>query len=336
MNTGNIIKNLKRVEDLTIIVIGDFCLDKYMYSDPLQDDISVESGMSAWQIYDKKMAAGVAGTITNNLRALGAKVKCVGFAGNDGEGFEMKRELIKVGADINYMITTDELITATYLKTMRKIDGEYKEDIRFDYRNKNAPSKELSDKLLRNFELAIEDADGVVISDQFYEENTGAISDYLKEKLSNLAKEKNIPFLVDSRAFATKFKNIYVKCNNYELMKYCNVDGNPENREDVISGSKNLSAITQSPVFITRNKEGTIIYDGEVSEVLTYPVRGEIDVTGAGDASNAGIIIGLSLGLAPAEAAKLACAVSSITIHKIGETGTATIKEITDLLEQEN
>ena len=213
MNNGNIIKNLKRVEDLTIVVIGDFCLDKYMYSDPLQDDISVESGMSAWQIYDKKMAAGVAGTITNNLRALGAKVKCVGFAGNDGEGFEMKKELLKVGADISHMITTDELITATYLKTMRKIDGEYKEDIRFDYRNKNAPSKELSDRLFRNFELAIEDADGVVISDQFYEENTGAISDYLKEKLSNLAKKKNIPFLVDSRAFATRFKNIYVKCN---------------------------------------------------------------------------------------------------------------------------
>jgi len=253
------------------------------------------------------------------------KITAYSFKAQDGDRI--------VACWSNYSIETQETV---YLKTMRKIDGEYKEDIRFDYRNKNAPSKELSDRLFRNFELAIEDADGVVISDQFYEENTGTISDYLKEKLSNIAKEKNIPFLVDSRAFATRFKNIYVKCNNYELMKYCNADGNPENREDVISGSKNLSAITQSPVFITRNKEGTIIYDGEVFEVLTYPVRGEIDVTGAGDASNAGIIIGLSLGLTPAEAAKLACAVSSITIHKLGETGTATIKEITDLLEQEN
>ena len=60
----------------------------------------------------------------------------------------------------------------------------------------------------------------------------------------------------------------------------------------------------------------------------TYPVSGPIDVTGAGDASNAGIIIALSSGLTPTEAAMVACAVSSITIEKIGETGTASMDEV--------
>ena len=58
--------------------------------------------------------------------------------------------------------------------------------------------------------------------------------------------------------------------------------------------------------------------------VPAYPVEGEIDVTGAGDASNAGIILGMTLGLTPREAAVIACAVSSVTIQQLGTTGTAT------------
>ena len=77
-----------------------------------------------------------------------------------------------------------------------------------------------------------------------------------------------------------------------------------------------------------------IIYDGEVAEVPAYPVYGEIDVTGAGDASNAGMIVGLALGLTPAEAAKIACAVSSITIHILGDTGTATVEQVIKKLKE--
>lgn len=330
-----IIERIRDVNTKTIVVIGDFCLDKYVYSDKNQDDISVETGKPAWQIYDKKMSAGVAGTITNNLCALGANVICVGFAGDDGEGFEMKKALQNVGADVSYMITTDKLVTPTYFKPMRKTDTGYEEDIRFDFRNKYPPTVELADALTKNFEAAVKSADGVVISDQYYERNTGAISDYVRDKLNALAKKYDIPFIVDSRAFATEFKNTYVKCNNYELMKYCNAEGNAENCEDVINGAIKLSTVTGCPVFITRNKDGVIIYDGEVSKVPAYPTHGEIDVTGAGDASNAGIIVGLSLGLNPAEAAKIACAVSSVTIHKIGETGTATVEQVIEILEKE-
>lgn len=334
IDTNKIINRLADIQNKTIAVIGDFCLDKYIYSDPKQDDVSVESHKPAYQIYEKKMAAGVAGTITNNICALGAKVICIGFLGDDGEGYDLKKALEKVGADTSYMILTDKLVTATYLKPMRKTDSGYEEDIRFDFRNKYPPTKELADELFKNIIEVVKYADGVVISDQFYERDTGVISDYIKGKLNELAGKSNIPFLVDSRAFATEFKNTYVKCNNYELMKYCDADGDPESREDVIRGSKKLSSITGCPVLITRNKDGVIIYDGEISEVPAYPVHGEIDVTGAGDASNAGIIIGLSLGLTSAESAKIACAVSSVTIHKLGETGTSSIEEITELLKQ--
>lgn len=325
MNTDRIAKAFERIPDCKIVVLGDYCLDKYIYSDPAEDDISVETGKAAWQIYKKAMAAGVAGTITNNLCALGAKVICVGFAGDDGEGFELLKQLKKLGADTTHMILTDELVTATYLKTMRLCpDGNYREDVRFDFRNRRSPSDALADQLIRHFEEAVKEADGVIISDQFYERNSGVVGDYMREKINTLAGQSQKPFLVDSRAFAAEFKNAYVKCNNFELMKYCGMNGDPESFEDVVAGGYKLKEMTGREVFITRNKDGIAIFTDPLGQVPAYPVEGEIDVTGAGDASNAGIILGMTLGLTPREAAVIACAVSSVTIQQLGTTGTAT------------
>ena len=51
MNIEKILDALKRTNEAKIVVFGDYCLDKYLYSDPAEDDVSVETGMPAWQIY---------------------------------------------------------------------------------------------------------------------------------------------------------------------------------------------------------------------------------------------------------------------------------------------
>lgn len=333
MNVENIVRKLQNIGEKNILVLGDYCLDKYIYSDPKEDDVSLETGMKACQIYAKKCAAGVAGTITNNLCALGAGVTCIGIVGDDGEGYDLLKELKKIGANTEYMIVTDEITTATYLKTMRLGEnGEYREGVRYDFRNRSITSEALLDRLFENFKAAISRVDGVIVSDQYFERNSGVVGDYLRDRINEYARELDIPFLVDSRAFASEFCNMYVKCNNFELMKYCGAKGDPENRDDVIAGGLEMKKKAGRPVFITRNKDGILIFDDELSAVPAYPVTGEIDVTGAGDASNAGIIIGLTLGLTPAESAMIACATSSITIQQLGTTGTATVEGVTERL----
>jgi len=41
-----------------IVVLGDYALDKYLYIDPKRDEPSVETGLTAYQIHDKRMSAG--------------------------------------------------------------------------------------------------------------------------------------------------------------------------------------------------------------------------------------------------------------------------------------
>lgn len=333
MNVKHIADRLGHVNEKKILVLGDYCLDKYVYSDPAEDDVSLETGVAAWQIYGKKMAAGAAGTITNNLRALGAEVICVGIVGDDGEGYDLLKCLKEIGADTRYVMVSEEITTATYLKNMRKqSDGEYREDTRLDFRNRSITSEALFEALGESFEKAVAEADGVIVSDQFFERNSGVVGDILRAKINEYAQKYKIPFLVDSRAFAREYHGMFIKCNNYELMKYCGAKGDPENMEDVLRGGTEMKEEVGHSIFITCNKDGIKVFEDEISHVPTYPVEGEIDVTGAGDASNAGIIVSLALGLTPAEAAMVACCVSSITIQQLGTTGTATVEGVIERL----
>lgn len=329
MNGDRIFDALLHTKEKKIAVFGDYCLDKYVYSDPKNDDISVETGEKAYQIYEKVCSAGAAGTITNNLCALGANVISVGAVGDDGEGFDLLKALRMRGADTKYMVVSEKICTATYLKTMRLNEsGVYEEKTRLDFRNRTFGSPELWDVLTANFEKALLECDGAIVSDQFYERNSGAVGDSVRSAISAIAKkypEKVI--LVDSRSFASEFTDLFVKCNNYELMKYCNMTGDPENDDDVVRCGWDLSDRTGKNVFITRNVKGILIFDREkraVSAVPAIRIDGPIDVTGAGDASNAAIALALSLGLDCTEAAILACAVSSVTIEQLGTTGTST------------
>ena len=91
MSIKAISKKLKNGKQPVITVFGDFCLDKYLYIDASRDELSEETGLTAFQVVQKKLYAGAAGTITNNLRTLGVKVYCVGILGDDGEGYELER-----------------------------------------------------------------------------------------------------------------------------------------------------------------------------------------------------------------------------------------------------
>ncbi|MCA9267234.1 MAG: carbohydrate kinase, partial [Planctomycetales bacterium] len=62
------------------------------------------------------------------------------------------------------------------------------------------------------------------------------------------------------------------------------------------------------------------------------PVRGPIDIVGAGDAVMANLTAALAAGADLAEAMQLAMAGASVVIHQLGSTGTATIAQLAELI----
>jgi sugar/nucleoside kinase (ribokinase family) len=75
--------------------------------------------------------------------------------------------------------------------------------------------------------------------------------------------------------------------------------------------------------------EGAYVFEDDSFEhIPAFIVEGPLDITGAGDATNAGVMLGLTLGLTLPESVLLGNCISSITIQQIGVTGTATVEQI--------
>jgi bifunctional ADP-heptose synthase (sugar kinase/adenylyltransferase) len=62
------------------------------------------------------------------------------------------------------------------------------------------------------------------------------------------------------------------------------------------------------------------------------PVRGQIDIVGAGDAVSANLAAAIAAGATLRESLELANAAASVVIHKLGTTGTASPPEIQGVL----
>src|SRR5438270_5686228 len=83
-----------RYSGLRVAVVGDFCLDRYLEIDPSRHETSIETGLPVHNVVRVRAQPGGAGTILNNLVALGVgRIVAVGFCGDDGEGFELRRGL---------------------------------------------------------------------------------------------------------------------------------------------------------------------------------------------------------------------------------------------------
>src|SRR5262249_54734847 len=89
---------LKRLPSLTIGVVGDLFLDRYLDIDATLTEPSLETGLDAYQVVRVRSSPGAAGTVINNLVALGVgKVFVVSIIGADGEGYELQQALTTLG-----------------------------------------------------------------------------------------------------------------------------------------------------------------------------------------------------------------------------------------------
>src|SRR5438445_8232268 len=84
---------------LTIGVLGDLFLDRYLDIDAGLNEPSVETGLTAYQVVRVRSYPGAAGTVINNLAALGVgQIVPVSCIGDDGEGHELRQALAKLPA----------------------------------------------------------------------------------------------------------------------------------------------------------------------------------------------------------------------------------------------
>ncbi len=322
-----------------VALVGDFFLDKYLDCDRRLSEVSLETGLEAFQVVRVRCYPGAAGTVANNLRALEVgTVYAIGFTGDDGEGYELRRGLQRIGVDTRYLLLRSDLMTPTYTKPMmREPDGRWHELNRLDIKNRQPLPDDLQEQVMDAVRNLLPQVQAVVVSDQVQERNFGVITDKVRETLNQLAKEHpDKIFYADSRERIGEFQNFVIKPNRYEAAKAVHGEWHGSvSVEQAAAFGKALFDRNRKPVFVTVGEHGILVFCNDGAwHVPAVPVSGEIDIVGAGDSVTGGIVPTLCLGAHPVEAAIIGNLVASITIQQIGVTGTATPSQVLERFRQ--
>jgi len=327
---------VRRFPGCRVAVLGDFFLDKYLDVDPGLAEVSLETGKAAHQVASIRCSPGAAGTVVNNLAALGAgEIHAVGFTGDDGEGYELRRALRALGCEAAGLISLPDRFTPTYLKPRdTRNPGLAGEHERYDTKNRMPTPPDVGDRLLAHVERLLPGLDAVVVADQVDEAECGAVTARVRDGLARLAgSQPHKVFWADSRRRIGQFRNVIAKVTVAEAIGWLGASGSRPWDQGAAGALLALRHRTGKPVFVTAGAEGIWVSDPEPALVPAVRVDGAIDPTGAGDSATSGAVLALAAGATLREAALVANLVASITIQQLATTGTASPSQLGPRLE---
>lgn len=323
---------LRHFRQLHVAVIGDFFLDAYYDCDAGLNESSLETGRNCYQVVRTRRQAGAAGTVAANLVALGVgSVSAIGFCGEDGEGWELRRAMTDLGLQQEGFLSVADRFTPTYAKPCYvEQDGRgwrvCEELERIDIKNRQPTPRALQDHLATALDAGIESWDAVIVVDQVREATCGVVTPRIRRQLRQLSlSHPRTLFLVDSRQRIDRFFGLPIKPNHHEAATALGTRPARSVRAAKAQAQR-LSGRTQRPVFLTLSERGMVVCaDGESSHVPGFAVVDRpVDPVGAGDSTTAALVCSLAAGASRLESATIANLVGSVTVQQIGTTGAAT------------
>jgi len=239
------------------------------------------------------------------------------------------------GVNLTRFIQTKERRTFTYCKPLLVTPGMPPVELnRLDSKNWTRTPAQLQGQLINQVFSLAKTADAVILMDQVDIPETGVVTNKLLEVVKDLAERKpDLPILADSRRGLRDFPALIFKMNAAELAA---LSGAPANLslDEIKRMAQELANKNSRAVFVTAAERGIIgaTPGGLAEHVPALPVRGLIDIVGAGDAVTANLSAALAAGAMFREAVELANAAASVVIHQLGTTGTASIPQIREVL----
>jgi bifunctional ADP-heptose synthase (sugar kinase/adenylyltransferase) len=330
---------------LSVGLVGDLFLDRYLDILPGEPELSIETGLEAYQVFRVRNSPGALGTVMNNLTALGlGRLVPVAVIGDDGHGYDLLAAISSLSVDPAHIIRDPNRLTPTYTKPMKPVAGHphaWAELNRLDVRTREPLSPAMQSQLEKRLSDAFDTVDGWIVLDQIHEGGAGVVNPATRRILAELARQKPEKLIfIDSRAAIGEFSFGILKPNRIEclaavhgraagLTPAVHSVSNPSGN-DVAAAALELTRRTGRAVFCTLGEQGILVAhpEGVTQLAAAVPVSGPIDIVGAGDAATAAIVASLLAGATELEAAQIANLAASITIQQLGTTGTASPEQI--------
>lgn len=317
---------LSGIDGARVALIGDFCLDVYWTADMKQSELSRETPHFPLPVVSERYSPGGAGNVACNVMALKpSRFIALGAVGEDWRGEMLIRALSDAHVDCGRLVRSPELVTNTYIKPLRTgISHVVYEDPRIDFENRSPMSEALNVRMLAALAAAEDEFDVLLVSDQM---KYGCISPQLRQRISQMG-QAGKTVIVDSRDHIADYRHVIVKPNEVEAARAFG-GGEGLALETLKTLVCRIAVQNAAPAIITVGDQGCLVHDqGETVHVPARRVPPPIDIVGAGDTFLAALGCAVAGGATLCDAARLAAMASSITIKKIGTTGTASRDEL--------
>ncbi len=264
----------RKINEKSILVIGDLMLDEYFWGSTSR--ISPEAPVPIVDIDRIENTAGGAGNVALNLAKMGAGVNVLGLIGNDKAGNDLAGIFEKSGVGTSGLIVSAD--RPTTVKT--RIIAQNQQILRTDREDPSGLNDNEVSLLMASLRERAEESDAVIIADY----NKGLLSEKIIALILAECSRQSIPVYVDP-----KFDNFFTyrqvrlfKPNTKEFLAA--MAGRPGNEDEFLSlGNELIRRIDAELLLVTRGKNGiTIFHNGEYD---TIPTRAQKvhDVSGAGD-----------------------------------------------------
>lgn len=303
-----------------IVIIGDLILDKYVYGEV--DRISPEAPVPVVRVIKERHVPGGAANVAANISTLTGQAYLFGIVGDD----QYKNILIDRVNELN--INSNGILTDPVKQTIRKtrIIGMNQQLLRIDNEDTSYIETHLEKEFLTRL-TGINNLAAIIVSDYA----KGTITRELLLQLISLAKDKEIPLIIDPKP---KHKNWYKQAflltpNKKEAQEMSGILIQSE--QDYIKAGEKLVEELSSNLIITAGAEGMYVFEKPVSGASLTVRNGNInithiptqarevyDVSGAGDTVVAALTLALCSGASLLDAAKLANKAAGIKVGKIG------------------
>lgn len=304
--TGGLISIAHGARPVTVGVVGDLILDRYLRGET--ERISPEAPIPVLAVENEEVRLGGAGNVVANLLSMGASVWVGGAAGTDENGDDLLRALNDAGADTTCVVRDDG--RPTIVKT--RLIARSQQMLRFDFEKTHPLPATVEAKLIDGVRALGPRTDVIVASDYA----KGALTKNVLAALIGTGKR----VLVDPKGTDyAKYRGAYgITPNRHEAEAATRIRITDE--ASMRRAAQSLFDIVDAKVvLITLGKDGIYCAERNGKDFHIHTeARKVYDVTGAGDTVIALLARFVGADVPLEHAVRIANAGAGIVVGKLG------------------